>query len=166
MTSGSGSGNGSGDSPRCSISRKGKGHIPDHVCYDDTVYHEYLQQQQIYLESLNCPNPPLIIFEPNVSPNFTSQLENIHDRPPTFVPPTEGNLEKHPKSDLFVLHMKKIMKDDGSVVVVCNYCNKEFKWNKSGGYGTFQKHITNHHAAEQAKSSSQAQISKYVTPNL
>ena len=65
--------------------------MPNNVGYDDTVYHEFLQQQA-YLESLNSPNPPLIIPEPNATPNFTSQIENMHDSHPDFVPPIEGNL--------------------------------------------------------------------------
>ncbi|KAK3205420.1 hypothetical protein Dsin_019466 [Dipteronia sinensis] len=37
--------------------------------------------------------------------------------------------------------MKKVTQADGSTVVICNYCKKEFKWHKSGGYGTYQKHM-------------------------
>ena len=42
---------------------------------------------------------------------------------------------------------------------------KEFKWSKSGGYDTFRKHITSSHPDNQARSSSQAQISRYATSN-
>ncbi|KAK3211738.1 hypothetical protein Dsin_016444 [Dipteronia sinensis] len=188
--SGSGSGNGAGDAPippRRSISRNsrtGKGLMsepmpvqPDNIGFGDVAYHEFLQQQA-YFQSLNYPvnpNPPLIISEPEAShpsgpapsPNITSQSENMpnHLPDPDFeVPPTEEILEKaekQPKSDLFVYHMKKITKEDGTMVVVCNYCHKEFKWNKSGGYSTFWKHIMTQHPAEHARSSKQTQISSF-----
>ncbi|KAK3222295.1 hypothetical protein Dsin_009320 [Dipteronia sinensis] len=82
-----------------------------------------------------------------------------------FDPHMEEKLPKQVKSDLFVLHMKKVTHEDGSTVVICNYCKKVFKLHKSGGYGTYQKHITNSHPDAQAKSSSQAQILMYATPN-
>ncbi|KAK3195488.1 hypothetical protein Dsin_026798 [Dipteronia sinensis] len=149
--------------PRRSISRNsitGKGLMseqvlnlpvqPDNIGFDDVAYHEFLQRQA-YFQSLNYPvnpNPPLIISEPEAShpsgsapsPNITSQSENMPDHPPDpdfEVPPTEEILEKaekQPKSDLFVYHMKKIAKEDGTMTVICNYCHKVFKWSKSGGY--------------------------------
>ncbi|KAK3230204.1 hypothetical protein Dsin_002085 [Dipteronia sinensis] len=82
-----------------------------------------------------------------------------------FDPHMEEKLPKQVKSDLFVLHMKKVTHEDGSTVVICNYCKKVFKWHKSGGYGTYRKHITNSHPDAHAKSSSQAQIPRYATPN-
>ncbi|KAK3218710.1 hypothetical protein Dsin_012680 [Dipteronia sinensis] len=150
--------------PRHSISRNsitGKGLMsepvpnlpvqPDNIGFDNVSYHEFLQRQA-YFQSLNYPvnpNPSLIIYEPEAShlsgpapnPNITSQLENMPDHPPDpdfEVPHTEEILEKaekQPKSDLFVYHMKKIAKEDGTMTVVCNYCHKEFKWSKFGGYG-------------------------------
>ncbi|KAK3200574.1 hypothetical protein Dsin_023989 [Dipteronia sinensis] len=75
-----------------------------------------------------------------------------------FDPQMEEKLPKQVKSDLFVLHMKKVTHENGSTVVICNYCKKVFKWHKSGGYGTYRKHITNSHPDAQVKSSSQAQI--------
>ncbi|KAK3193278.1 hypothetical protein Dsin_024588 [Dipteronia sinensis] len=82
-----------------------------------------------------------------------------------FYPQMEEKLPKQVKSDLFVLHMKKVTHEDGSTVVICNYCKKVFKWHKSGGYGSYRKHITNSHPDAHAKSSSQSQIPRYATPN-
>ncbi|KAK2638186.1 hypothetical protein Ddye_025981 [Dipteronia dyeriana] len=184
MASGSGSGSGVRDiPPRHSVSRIGKGRMSeldpvqsDNISFDNTAYHEFLQRQA-YLESLNYPanpNPPLIISElnasqPSPSPNpdnMTSQSENI----PDFV--TDPNFEeelqkdkKHAKSDIFVLHMKKVTKPDGTCWAVCNYCSKEYKLTKSGGYGTYMKHITTRHLAELAKGSIQSQIFRFSTPN-
>ncbi|KAK3225568.1 hypothetical protein Dsin_005430 [Dipteronia sinensis] len=75
-----------------------------------------------------------------------------------FDPRIEEKLPKQVKSDLFIQHMKKVTQEDGNTIVICNYCKKVFKWHKSGGYGTYRKHITNAHPDAQAKSSSQAQI--------
>ncbi|KAK3229593.1 hypothetical protein Dsin_001474 [Dipteronia sinensis] len=75
-----------------------------------------------------------------------------------FDPQIEEKLPKQVKSNLFILHMKKVTQEDGSTVVICNYCKKVFKCYKSGGYGTYRKHITNSHPDGQPKSSSQAQI--------
>ncbi|KAK3225673.1 hypothetical protein Dsin_005535 [Dipteronia sinensis] len=75
-----------------------------------------------------------------------------------FYPQMEDQLPKQVKYDLFVLHMKKVTHEDGSIVVICNYCKNVFKWHKSRGYGTYRKHITNSHPDAQAKSSSQSQI--------
>ena len=57
--------------------------------------------------------------------------------------------------------MKKVTKSDGSLVIVCNYYSKEFRWSKSGDYGTYRRHINNTHPTEAAKSKTkgQAQIS-------
>ncbi|KAK2656701.1 hypothetical protein Ddye_009753 [Dipteronia dyeriana] len=147
---------------------------PDNIGFDDTAYHEFLQRQA-YLESLNYPanpNPHLIISEPNASQpspspgNMTSQLRNIPDfaADPNFEEALEKD-KKHVKSDLFVLHMKKVTKPDGTCWAVYNYCPKEYKWIKSGGYGTYRKHITTRHLAELAKGSTQSQISKFSTPD-
>ena len=157
---------GSGDDPRHSISMKGNGRMPDNVGYDNTAYHEFLQHYA-YIESLNSPYPPLIIFEPDANPHFTNQSENMPDLPPDFQfePLMEEKLQKQPKSNLFVLHMKKVKKADGSTIAVCNYCKKVFKWSKSEGYGSYRKHITNSHPDALARPSSQAQISRYATPN-
>ena len=61
------------------------------------------------------------------------------------------------KSDLFDVHMKKITKSDGSLAIVCNYCSKEFKWSKSGDYGTYRRHINNTHPTETVKSKAKDQ---------
>ncbi|KAK3189494.1 hypothetical protein Dsin_029055 [Dipteronia sinensis] len=177
---------GSGDAPRRSISMKGKGRMTDNLGHDDRAYHEYLQRQ-VYAEDLGLNFPQshshlsLRISEPdlNVTPILTSQSENVPDlghdgdelddpdgdgpdpnpnQDFDFDPYMEEKLPKQVKSDHFVLHMKKVTHEDGSTVVICNYYKKVFKWHKSGGYGTYRKHITNSHPAAQAKSSSQAQI--------
>ena len=125
---------GSGDGPRHSISKKGKGRMPvlpepDNISYDNTAYHEFLQAQA-YAKNLgiNSHHPPLIISEPdpNATPHLTSQSENMSEPPPDFEfePPIEDKLQKQAKSDIFVLHMKKVMQADGSTVAVCNYCKK------------------------------------------
>lgn len=49
------------------------------------------------------------------------------------------------KSDLFRVHMKKVEHPDGRITVKCNYCDKEYQWSKSGGYGTYRKHISSKH---------------------
>ena len=63
--------------------------------------------------------------------------------------------------------MRRVEKESGEVVVTCNYCNKDFKWNKSGGYGTYWKHINTKHPveAEHERSRGQYQISRYTSPN-
>ncbi|KAK2650226.1 hypothetical protein Ddye_017715 [Dipteronia dyeriana] len=59
--------------------------------------------------------------------------------------------EKKYKSDIFVLHMKKVTKEVGTCWAVSNYCSKAFKWTKSGGYGTYRKHIMKHHLVEHTR---------------
>ncbi|KAK2634343.1 hypothetical protein Ddye_029135 [Dipteronia dyeriana] len=179
----SGSGSGVRDiPPRHSVSRTGKGRMsepdpvqPDNIGFDDTAYHEFLQRQA-YLESLNYPinpNPPLIISEPNSSQpsapspspgNMTSQSENIPDfaADPNFEDAVEKD-KKLLKSDLFVLHMKKVTKPNGTCWDVCNYCPKEYKWTKSEGYDTYRKHITTRHPAELAKGNAQSQSFRFST---
>lgn len=78
---------------------------------------------------------------------------------------SQNEQEKRPKSDLFTKHMKKVEQPDGTTVVVCNYCGKTYSWSKSGGYGTYRKHIEKQHPteAEAAKAPSQTQISRYAT---
>ncbi|KAK2658402.1 hypothetical protein Ddye_004935 [Dipteronia dyeriana] len=96
---------------------------PDNIGFEDTAYHEFLQRQA-YLKSLNYPanlNPPSIISEPNASQpssslgNMTSQLENIPDfaADPNFEEALEKD-KKQVKFDLFIIHMKKFMKPDGT----------------------------------------------------
>ncbi|KAK2645995.1 hypothetical protein Ddye_021190 [Dipteronia dyeriana] len=97
---------------------------------------------------------------------MTNQSENIPDftADPNFEEPAEKD-KKHLKSDLFILHMKKVTKPNGTCWAVCNYCPKEYKWTKSGGYGTYRKHITTSHPAELAKGNAQSQISRFSTPD-
>ncbi|KAK0607371.1 hypothetical protein LWI29_014006 [Acer saccharum] len=178
MASGSGNGSGRGYGrdgpvdPRCSISMKGKGTMINNLDHNNPTYHEYLQRRT-YAEDLglNLPNPPIIISEhdPNdTTPNLTSQSENMPDidTPPDFGFDTpevdlereEDLIQKQSKSDLFVKHMKKIRNEDGSIIVACNYCNKVYKWSRSGGYGTYWKHIEAKHPEAVIKMRSQTQI--------
>ncbi|KAK0588003.1 hypothetical protein LWI29_032652 [Acer saccharum] len=178
MASGSGRGHGR-EGPRRSISMKGKGPMVDNLGHNDSTYHEYLQHRA-YAEDLglNCPTPPLIISEsdPNDNtPNLTSHSENMSDidTPPDFGFDTpevdlereEDLIQKQSKSDLFVKHMKKIRSEDGSITVACNYCNKVYKWSRSGGYGTYWKHIEAKHPEAVIRMRSQTQIPRYATPN-
>ncbi|KAK2634388.1 hypothetical protein Ddye_029180 [Dipteronia dyeriana] len=96
---------------------------------------------------------------------MTSQSENIPDfaADPNFEEPAEKD-KKHLKSDLFVLHMKKVTKPNGTCWAVCNYCPKEYKWTKSGGYGTYRNIMTSH-PAELAKGNAQSQNSRFSTPD-
>ena len=55
------------------------------------------------------------------------------------------------KFDLFEIHIKKIEKSDGTIVVICNYYSKEFKWSESKGYDTYRRHVNNDHPIEIAK---------------
>ncbi|KAK2637059.1 hypothetical protein Ddye_031851 [Dipteronia dyeriana] len=89
---------------------------------------------------------------------------SIFGTDPNFEEPSEKD-KKHLKSDLFVLHIKKVTKPNGTCWAVCNYCPKEYKWTKSGGYGTYGKHITTSHPAELAKGNAQSQISRFSTPD-
>ncbi|KAK0581450.1 hypothetical protein LWI29_007554 [Acer saccharum] len=175
MASGSGSGSGRGhgrEGPRRSISMHGKGPMVDNLGHNDSTYHDYLQRRA-YAEDLglNFPTPPLIISEsdPNDNtPNLTSQSENMPDidTPPDFGFDTpevdlereEDLIQKQSKSDLFVKHMKKIRSEDGSITVACNYCNKVYKWSRSGGYGTYWKHIEAKHPEAVIRMRSQTQI--------
>ncbi|KAK2657797.1 hypothetical protein Ddye_010849 [Dipteronia dyeriana] len=134
-----------------SVFRTGKGRMsepdrvqPDNIGFDDAAYHEFLQRQP------SGPSPG----------NMTSQSENIPDfaADPNFKEALEKD-KKQTKSDLFILHMKKVTKPDGTCWAVCNYCSKEYKWTKSGGYSTYRKHITTRHPAELAKGNEQSQIS-------
>ncbi|KAK2663159.1 hypothetical protein Ddye_001733 [Dipteronia dyeriana] len=97
---------------------------------------------------------------------MTSQSENIPDftADPNFKEAAEKD-KKDLKSDIFVLHMKKVTKPNGTCWAVCNYCPKEYKWTKSGGYGTYRKHITTRHPAELAKGNAESQISRFSTPD-
>ena len=63
--------------------------------------------------------------------------------------------------------MKKVAKSDGNLTIVCNYCSKEFRWSKFGGYGTYRRHVNNTHPTEAAKSKAkgQTQISRYASSN-
>ena len=63
--------------------------------------------------------------------------------------------------------MKKVTKSNGSLVIVWNYCSKKFRWLKSGGYGTYRRHINNTHPTKAAKSKAkgQTQIFKYASAN-
>ena len=47
--------------------------------------------------------------------------------------------------------MKKLIKLDGMIIIVCNYWSKDFKWSKFKGYGTYRRHINNIHPNEAAK---------------
>ncbi|KAL5862402.1 hypothetical protein ACOSQ4_003698 [Xanthoceras sorbifolium] len=85
----------------------------------------------------------------------------------TSPPPSEtvqglqSDLAKY-KSELFKVHMRRVEKESGKVVVTCNYCNKDFKWNKFGGYGMYWKHINTKHLveAQHERSRGQYQISR------
>ena len=61
--------------------------------------------------------------------------------------------------------MRKLAKSDGTIIIVCNYCFKEFKWSKFEGYDAYRRHINNIHPteAEKSKAKGQTQISKYTS---
>ncbi|KAK2648180.1 hypothetical protein Ddye_015669 [Dipteronia dyeriana] len=92
---------------------------------------------------------------------MTSKSEIIPDfaADPNFEEAAEKD-KKQLKSDIFVLHIKKVTKPNGTCWAVCNYYPKEYKLTKSRGYGTYRKHITTRHPAELAKGNVQSQISR------
>ncbi|KAL5779573.1 hypothetical protein ACOSQ2_010310 [Xanthoceras sorbifolium] len=57
------------------------------------------------------------------------------------------------------------VENDGLVTMVCNYCSKDFKWNKYGGYMTYWKHINSKHPAEAHHQRGQHQIARYTSLN-
>ncbi|KAK0579136.1 hypothetical protein LWI29_021607 [Acer saccharum] len=87
------------------------------------------------------------------------------DTPEVDLEREEDLIQKQSKSDLFVKHMKKIRSEDGSITVACNYCNKVYKWSRSGGYDTYWKHIEAKHPEAVIRMRSQTQIPRYATPN-
>ena len=128
-------------SSRKSISSRDKGVMHDSQNFFDTdSYHEFIQRQP-YVDNTH-PNPPLIIFE-----HFSNPLESQSQNAPSHfeIHNDEGDdqetidtQETRKKSDLFEVHIKKVTKSDGSLAIVYNYCSKEFRWSKSGGYGTYR----------------------------
>ncbi|KAK3211388.1 hypothetical protein Dsin_016094 [Dipteronia sinensis] len=135
---------------------KGKGRMTDNLGHDDRAYHEYLQYQ-VYAEdlSLNFPQSHLSlrISEPdlNATLHLTSQSENmpdlghdadgvdgLDDPNPSpdfdFDPSIEEKLLKQVKSDLVVLHMKKVTQEDGNTIVICNYCKKSCRLESLSDY--------------------------------
>ena len=137
--------------------------------FDTDSYHEFIQCQP-YVDDTH-PNPPLIIFEPFSNPlecqsqNAPSHFEIHNDEGDDQE--TIDTQETRKKFYLFEVHMKKSTKSDGSLVIVCNYCSKEFKWSKSGGYDTYRRHINNTHLTEvtKSKANGQAQIFRYASAN-
>ena len=63
--------------------------------------------------------------------------------------------------------MKKVEKFNGTNIIVCNYCSKEFKWSKSRGYDTYRKYVDGKHPIEvtRSKSRGETQIAIYASPN-
>ena len=92
-------------------------------------------------------------------------LDFDFDPPEVELEQEEDLIQKQSKFDLFVKHMKKVRREDGSYVAACIYCTKVYTWSKSGGYDTYQKHILTKHPKAKTKSRSQSQIPKYATPN-
>ena len=41
--------------------------------------------------------------------------------------------------------MKNVENIDGTKIVVCNYCLKDFKWSKFRDYDTYRKHVDDEH---------------------
>ena len=69
------------------------------------------------------------------------------------------------KSNHFEVHMNKIEKINGTIIIVCNYYFKEFKWSIFEGYYTYQ-HVNNFYPTKVMKSKAewQTQIAKYASP--
>ena len=68
---------------------------------------------------------------------------------------------------MFEVHIKKLTKSNETIIVICNYCSKEFKWLNSGGYGTYRRYINNAHPIKVGKSKAkgQMQIFRYASAN-
>ncbi|KAL5823950.1 hypothetical protein ACOSQ4_021850 [Xanthoceras sorbifolium] len=95
---------------------------------NDRNFAEYLQEREF--EEVIFGNETLINFNPDHShpssgggppsaPNLPIPSETVQ------LPQGQPDLSKY-KSELFKVHMKKVEKD-GLVIVVCNYCSKDFK---------------------------------------
>lgn len=73
------------------------------------------------------------------------------------------------KSTLFTKHFRKVRsssKKKGQPEVFdifCNYCDKKYKFNAGGGYGTFRRHITQKHPKEEGMTSNQSQLRTMFT---
>ena len=98
--------------------------------FDIDTYHKFIQRQS-YVDDTHS-NPPFIIFE-----LFTNPLESQSQNQPShfeIFDDEEGDdqetIDTHKtrkKFNLFEVHMKKVTKSDGTIIVVCNYCSKKFK---------------------------------------
>ncbi|KAL5741527.1 hypothetical protein ACOSP7_028259 [Xanthoceras sorbifolium] len=139
--------------------------------FNDANFADYLQHREFEDVIFGNDNPSNFI--PQYShPHPSGALGPSCENPPRPPPPSETvqgpqpDLAKY-KSELFKVHMRRVEKESREVVVTCNYCNKDFKWNKSGGYGTYWKHINTKHPvkAQQEHSRGQYQIFKYTSPN-
>ena len=127
--------------------------------FDIDSYHKFIQRQP-YVDNTHS-NPLLIISEPSSNP-LESQSQNAPSHFEIHIDEgddqeTIDTLDTRKKSDLFKMHMKKVTKSNESLAIVCNYCSKEFKWSKSGGYGTYRRHINNTHPTETTKSKAKGQ---------
>ncbi|KAK0584865.1 hypothetical protein LWI29_019958 [Acer saccharum] len=91
-------------------------------------------------------------------PDIDTPLDFDYDPPEVELQDKEDLIRKWNKSDLFTKYMKKVRKEDGNYVAACNYCTKTYKWCKSGGYGTYWKHIETKHLDAITKTRSQSQI--------
>ena len=98
--------------------------------FDIDSYNEFIQRQS-YVDDTH-PNLPLIIFEPSTNP-LESQSQNQSSHFEIF-DDEEGDdqeiIDMHKRRkifDLFKVHMKNVTKSDGTIIVVYNYCSKEFK---------------------------------------
>ncbi|KAL5787622.1 hypothetical protein ACOSP7_004571 [Xanthoceras sorbifolium] len=125
----------------------------DSLC-NESNYHDFLQQQtyveELYGNEFEIPSPPVRISEPFSTPqgphpytqsqSNTSQSQNMSN--------FGDDDAKNYKSKLFRAHIKNVEKEPGQWVVRCNYYSKELKWNKSGGYSSYWKHINTNHLAE------------------
>ena len=93
------------------------------------AYNEFIQRQSYVDDTQN--NLSLIIFEPTSTNIMESQSQNI---PSHIEIPDDGDdqdtidtQDTRKKFDLFEVHMKKLTKSNETIIVVCNYCSKEFK---------------------------------------
>ncbi|KAL5847296.1 hypothetical protein ACOSQ3_010820 [Xanthoceras sorbifolium] len=139
-------------------------HFPEYN--NDRNFAEYLQKREFeevifgnetpFNFNLDCSHPSSG-SGPSSAPTLPIPSETVQ------MPQAQPDLSKY-KYELFKVHMKRVEKD-GLVIVVCNYCSKDFKWNKSEGYGTYWKHINSKHPAEAHHQRVQHQISRYTSPN-
>ncbi|KAK6130203.1 hypothetical protein DH2020_036013 [Rehmannia glutinosa] len=105
----------------------------------------------------------LNLSDDEVEEQELNEMFNTQDSSQTHSHGSSNPKMRKNRSDMFVKFFDKVKLQSGEQRAQCKFCEKSYKFQQGGGYGTLKKHVEKKHPVEYGISPNQTQMQGYVS---